>query len=117
MIQFTLKGKMLTKKNMYRRSRNGGMFKPDEVTAWEKDMYYQMKQARLPKTAGYYSITMQIYFKTAAGDLDGAITSLLDVFQIYGLIDNDAHVVEQHSFKLKDKKNPRAVIELVLLDK
>ena len=81
-------GPIPVKKNSYRRSSNGGMYKPQEILDFEDTVYKEILAQRPTRVIGNFTLKGSVTIKKQK-DLDGAITSILDVFQMAQLIEND----------------------------
>ena len=87
-----ISGEVPSKKNSYRFGSRG-IFKPPEVTEFEKMVADEILAQKARK---YLSgpLYVQIVIKTAStGDLDNKVTTLLDAIQYGVMIKNDRDVV------------------------
>lgn len=113
MYSIKLKGEVIGKKNNYRVTKTGGFYRDPKFANWEEDALWQIKSHRIPKLAGQYSVKIVLYYFRNR-DLDNCITSLLDVLQKSGVIDNDSNVISIQAVKVK-RKTGGADIDIELL--
>lgn len=55
----------------------------------------------------FFSLDIDVYFKSNQPDLDNALKVVLDCLQSCKAIKNDRYCIEIHARKFVDKKNPR----------
>lgn len=86
----TLRGPCPSKKNLYRRAKNGRMFLNDEVKARLDSLIIQARLqwgAQQPVTHPDMKVTF--YFSSGRPDRDNRLTAILDCLQEAGVILND----------------------------
>lgn len=76
------------KKNSYRVSRNGGMYKPEKIKQFESDVGKEVMLQKCMQIPGTFSVRGK-YFLSKGADLDNANTTLLDALELAGVIEND----------------------------
>lgn len=113
MIKLTLTGEVPTKKNNYRISKNGGFYKPKKITDWTEYALWEIKKQKIPKIAGKLTVRIIFYMKRDR-DIDNAITSIFDLLQESGVIDNDKNIFSIEAIKQKTNE-PKTEIQIDLL--
>ena len=100
-MRIILRGHIPAKKNLLRRSRNGGLFRDKEVSEQIDTLVLQAKaqwagKAPLDKP----ELTIQFVCIDQRGDLDNKLVTILDVLQQSGIIVNDnlKHLREFHIY-------------------
>ncbi len=116
MYSIRLKGEVIGKKNNYRVTKTGGFYRDPKFASWEEDVLWQIKSQRIPKLAGKFHLKVILNCKKDR-DLDNSITSICDILQKSGTIDNDKNIIQISAVKNSSKmvKQPGALIELELL--
>lgn len=89
----TIHGRIPTKKNKYRVSRHGGLFKPKDVTDFERMFGKEVAAQRIGIVRGPSRVEIDLFVGTNEQDLDGAVTTILDCLQQAQVIENDKDVV------------------------
>lgn len=89
----TIHGRIPTKKNRYRISRNGGFFKPKDVTDFERMFGKEVAAQRVGMVRGPFRISVELLVGEHEPDLDGAVTTILDCLQLCEVIANDKDAV------------------------
>ena len=95
----TIHGRIPTKKNKYRISKNGCFFKPKDVTEFETLFGKEVAAQRIGLVRGPCKVEIDLFVGTAEPDLDGAVTTILDCLQSTQVIENDKDVVIIHAQK------------------
>lgn len=95
----TIHGRIPTKKNKYRISSRGGLFKPKDVTDFERLFGQEVAAQRIGVVRGPCKVEIDLYVGTSEPDLDGAVTTILDCLQSAQVIENDKDVVILHAQK------------------
>ena len=113
MITFTLKGEVPSKKNNYRISKNGGLYKDEKVVFWEENAKADILEQHIPHLACKFLVHIILRFSRDR-DLDNAVTSILDLLQQAKVLDNDKNVMEILAKKERSKK-PGALVEIELI--
>lgn len=103
-LTFTLNGTVPSKKNAWRRGASGGVYLPGQIQADIDALVLLAKMERhkldLSTLAGaYIGVEAKFEVKRQNRDLDNAFTTLLDVLQKAGIIENDRLV---RQFKVED---------------
>lgn len=99
----TIPGEIPSKKNSYRTKRDGGMYKPKEITDFEEHVAEQVLVQKIKATeplgampgfpAGTMGIDIRITTKRMGiADLDNMATTILDTLQSSGVIKDDKHI-------------------------
>lgn len=104
MITFTLQGTVPSKKNAWRRTASGGVYLPDQIQADIDALVIlaisQRNKLDVASLKGYtLGVEVKFEVKRQNRDLDNAFTTLLDVLQKAGIIENDRLV---RAFKVED---------------
>tara|TARA_R100001463_G_scaffold26360_1_gene61806 strand:- start:1264 stop:1629 length:366 start_codon:yes stop_codon:yes gene_type:complete len=117
-IRFVVKGQCYSKANSRRLVQIGGkprFIKSKQALKYSEDFAWQCPQQEtlIPKEKDV-SVTITIYYQNRRPDLDESL--ILDLMQgrIY---ENDRSVKEKHIFHGIDKENPRAEIEVSVIDR
>ena len=105
-------GAIPSKSNSYRTSKTGGFYTNDKVKNYSKDFWVQCDVYRNKGINVPFSISVDVYFKTAKSDLDGCFKILLDCLQFCGAIMNDNLCYEISARKHIDSLNPRIVFNI-----
>ena len=82
--------------------------------AWKLAATWSLKAQRgtTPTITGPCDVSMVVYLKTAAGDVDNYIKASLDALQDAGILANDRQVQFVFATKDKDAKRPRVEITI-----
>lgn len=90
---FTLKGKIPSKKNLWKRSRNG-MYLDKDARADLDALLWQFKGQKRPAKplSGAIGVTFNFVQAMRRGDMDNKITAILDLLQKSEIIKNDKDV-------------------------
>jgi len=117
-IKFVVKGQCYSKANSRRLVSIGGkprFIKSKQALKYAEDFTWQCpKQETLIPKDKDVSVKMTIYYQNRRPDLDESL--ILDLMQ--GMIyENDRSVKEKHIFHGIDKENPRAEIEVNVIDR
>jgi Holliday junction resolvase RusA-like endonuclease len=91
-----LHGHCPTKKNNYRRSKHGGMYKPKEINALLGPLQLQIQAAWKLPPLNTAKLDMTFYVRDGRSDLDGKQTSIIDLLVNAGVIVNDSIAHIQH---------------------
>ena len=117
-IKFVVKGQCYSKANSRRLVSIGGkprFIKSTQALKYAEDFAWQCpkKETLIPKDKDV-SVKMTRYYQNRRPDLDESL--ILDLMQ--GMIyENDRSVKEKHIFHGIDKENPRAEIEVNVIDR
>jgi hypothetical protein len=89
-FQFKLQGHIPGKKNLLRRSKNGGMFRDEDISVQINLLTLQAKRqwigrARLDVPRAHF----MFYVMDQRSDLDNKLTTILDCLKAAGVIVND----------------------------
>lgn len=105
MIELRLTGPVPSKKNSYRRRKQGGLFLPDQVRADIDALIIQAQSQKhkqplhLIKGASRLRLYLEMRAAKPVQDLDNMHTTIQDVLQAAGVIENDrvirAYIVEE----------------------
>ena len=131
MISFTILGQPCSKANSRRLVQIAGrpaFIKSAEALAYERSALPQIPRAARQRLQGKLRLTAWIYYVSERPDLDASL--IRDVLQDRyaktkrgsrvlvqaGVYLNDRQVREEHYYHAIDKKNPRAEIEVELID-
>jgi len=101
MFRLTINGTIPVKKNRQRIGRNGGIYKPKEVTEYEELFGWEARLKRLEMVPGKFAISGTFRVKKTK-DLDGCLTTILDCLQKHGLIENDKYLAMIHDLEKID---------------
>lgn len=115
MIQ-TIYGKIPSKSNLYKTTRNGRFYKHSSVKEYEKSFYAQCDVYRNRMINGGFGIRLKAYMKNPIQDLDGVFKCLFDCLQFTGSIENDKYCLKIEAEKHIDKVNPRIEFELYKIE-
>jgi Holliday junction resolvase RusA-like endonuclease len=88
-MTLTLRGAIPCKKNSYRRSVNGRMYKTDEQAADIRALEWQAKAQWCDEPVTHPAITMRFYLPDMRRDRDNLATTVLDVLVNAGVLVND----------------------------
>lgn len=115
MFTLTILGRIPTKKNKYRIAKGGGLFKPKDVTDFEKMFAKEVAVQHIGFITGPVGIHITLVHKQPEPDLDGAITTVLDCLQNSGVYQNDKQVTEIEARKLPESPSlsARAIIRIL----
>lgn len=98
--------------NRYWRKFNNRMVLSKEADEYKLAVYWAIRERGIPTLlTGPVTVTVEVYRKRRAGDLDNKLKCLLDAIQGV-LIVNDSQVVELHAYLDDDPKNPRVELSL-----
>ena len=108
-------GQVPAKSNHYsiRAPKKGMPFtiKTPELKDWEKNFAAQVTaNAKNQQISNQVRITLRVWFRSQASDLDNAAKGILDGLQKASVIVNDNRVKELHMFKDVDPSRPRVEI-------
>jgi Holliday junction resolvase RusA-like endonuclease len=115
-VRLVLEGHVPSKKNLLRRSKNGGMFRNREVSKYIDAITLQAKAlwgGRAPLSKPRIEATF--YCKDQRGDLDNKWTTVQDCLVAAGVIENDnlKSLPGPITFGGVVDKNERVVVEIV----
>jgi Holliday junction resolvase RusA-like endonuclease len=115
----TIQGKIPSKSNSYKIITIAGhssLGKQKVLKEYEQSFFLQCP-LRGKNIAGYFKLSVDVYYENMRPDLDNCLKILLDCLQQCKAIKNDRQCVEIHARKLIDKNNPRVefIIEEVEL--
>ena len=88
-MKLTLKGFVPSKKNLLRRSKNGGMYRKADVVCQIDWLTLQAANQWIGKSVEYPVISMHFVCADYRRDLDNMGTTILDCLQKAGVIVND----------------------------
>lgn len=111
---FTIHGQPPSKSNCYRIIRIGGcsrLGKTKALTEYERAFFIQCP-LRGRDITQWFTLRVDVYFKTNAPDLDNAFKVIFDCLQGCKAIRNDRYCSEIHARKLIDKENPRIEVTI-----
>ena len=119
----TITGHIPVKKNSYRISRNGGVYKPESVTDYETTVAQDVLVQRIRNMdeAIAASDTFEVQFLFLIGgkmrDTDGLVTTVLDALQDAGVFTDDKCVNKitayRHYKKERKPKEEEARVTLI----
>jgi Holliday junction resolvase RusA-like endonuclease len=100
-LKFTLTGEMPSKKNNYKRGAHGRLYIPENVQGVLDDFLWQLKKHRQKKPfTGRISLYAIFYCKDPLKqDGDNMGTTLQDLLQKAGVIENDKFIMEWGGMK------------------
>lgn len=115
-IIFTLKGPVPSKKNAWRRG-SGNVYLPEQVQADIDALIWQAKAAKLrmdvtPLKGHRIRVSAHFTVTREKKDLDNVFTTLLDVLQKAGIIENDKLVRAFNVEETVAKGKESVVVEL-----
>lgn len=97
--------------NRYWRSYGGRVVVSADAKAYKAGVWMQAQQARLRPFSGPVAVYVHAYRPRKTGDLDNANKVLLDA--LCGIAyQDDAQIVELHSWRHDDAQNPRVEVEV-----
>jgi len=103
--------------SMYSQSRSGHRFKTQEAKDWEEEFMLKLLISRVkPLGKAKIEVFISYYFKDNRSDLGNRTKILIDALQKSRFIDNDNQVWALHEYKEIDKKNPRCVLQVDVLE-
>lgn len=108
--KFELKGEVQSKKNMYRISKNGGMFQDSKVLEWMTFCGWQLKSIKPPVFDAPVKMCVEFHIKRDK-DIDNCQNGLLDCLQYNGVLMNDRLVHEISAKKILTKE-PKIVVSI-----
>lgn len=88
-MELILSGQCPSKKNMYRRSKNGGMFLNREVVAQIDALILQARAQWGRGPIAHPDLEFTFYVKDRRGDRDNKLGTCMDVLQKAGVLLND----------------------------
>jgi len=103
MTNLILQSKIPSKKNSYRLSKAGGMYKPAKITEFEELVQMEVLVQKTQSVPGTFSLEGKFYLSKTA-DLDNATTTLLDCLEKAGVIENDKLLVHLDVWKIVQPK-------------
>jgi len=115
-LEFEVKGQLASKSNSRKIVKQEGslrIIKNSKARKFVEDFGWQYPKVKMPYT-GPLKLSCWVYYKDWRPDLDIAL--LKDCLQLYRMIDNDRQVIEEHSYRGLDKKNPRVRVRIEPLD-
>jgi len=86
------------------------MYKSSAMSQYERDFAKQW--VRTNTITGRFELSVSVYFRSNASDLDNALKAILDLLQKVGAIENDRNCAEIHAVKYIDRLNPRIELKL-----
>ena len=109
MFSFTLIGEVPSKKNAWKRGKNGNVYIAGDVSDKLSDL---MVQLRAHKNAcgitfplrGQMQVDIAIHEPKTTCDLDNQITSIFDLLQKTGVIYNDKEIVDIRAARVFSKE-------------
>ena len=90
MPTITLLGHCPTKKNAYMRSRNGRMYRRADIAAAIDALTLQAQSQWRCEPLAEATVRAKFYVRDGRGDLDGKLTTVLDILVKAGVIRNDS---------------------------
>lgn len=84
-----LEGHCPSKKNLYRRTKNGGLHLRRDTKAELDSLSWQARTQRPREPLVHPNMEVEFYVATQRGDRDGKLASLLDCLQQAEVIKND----------------------------
>ena len=97
--------------NRYWRNVNGRIVVSADAKAYKSGVWLQAQHAHLHPFAGPVAVYVHAYRPRKVGDLDNANKVLLDA--LCGIAyQDDAQIVELHSWRHDDAQNPRVEVEV-----
>lgn len=117
MIDLTLTGLVPSKKNAWRRGNGSKVYLPAQVQADIDALVFQAKALRhrlnIKEITGVrLSVVVVFHVPREHKDLDNCFTTLLDVLQKAGIIENDKLVREFHVRECITKEEPKTEIAI-----
>lgn len=116
--KFVVHGAVPSKANSYKIIDIGGhasLAKQPPLRRYERDFALQCP-LRGEDLQRRFRLDIDVYFASDRNDLDNALKAVLDCLQGCKAIRNDRLCVEIHARKLVDKRNPRCVMALILIE-
>ena len=111
----TIQGKIPSKSNSYKIITIAGhssLGKQKVLKEYEQSFFLQCP-LRGKNIAGYFKLSVDVYYENMRPDLDNCLKILLDCLQQCKAIKNDRQCTEIHARKLIDKTNPRIEFEII----
>ena len=113
MIEIEVEGKVPSKSNTYGIGR-GNFYKATVVDDYETTFFYQT--LNVPKSTfkpdEYLCIEYWFYVKNMGQDADNIEKTVNDCLQKCCIIHNDKKIIEHHTYKIPDRKNPRIKLKI-----
>lgn len=96
-INLVIRGEIPSKKNLLRTGK-GHVYKDPRTVSFEKDAYYQLQSQIKNKgiLKGRLSLSA-IFFQPRDKDIDNTLSTLFDVIEQSGLIENDKQIQHIHN--------------------
>lgn len=110
--EFVVRGILASKSNSRKIVTHGDVvriIKSAPARKFVEDFGWQAPKLKLPY-AGPIRLTCWVYYPNWRPDLEIAL--LKDCLQLYRVIDNDRQVIEEHTYRGLDKKNPRVKVRI-----
>lgn len=117
-IIFTLTGPVPSKKNAWKRGARGNVYLPDGIQADIDALIWQAKSAKLkvdlkPIAGARVRVSAHFTVPREHKDLDNVFTTLLDVLQKAGILENDKLVRAFNVDETIAPGDPKVEIEIV----
>ena len=107
MYKFTLIGQLPAKKNSWKMGKYGiYQSKTKEIDGFILQLKTQMVDRSALPLKGRCSLNLSLW-QSDRTDLDGQITTLADILQTAGIVENDRQIKHIVAEKFIDNKNPR----------
>lgn len=110
---FELKGQLPAKKNAWRLGQYGiYQSKNKEIDVFISQLLKQMKQYSGLPLKGSCRLSCELW-QSNRTDLDGQLTTLCDILQTSGIVENDRLIKDIRAKKNIDNKNPRIELKII----
>lgn len=116
MFTALLTGDMPSKKNAWKRTRTGSVYIDSGMRSQLDDFLWQLRGAkRVVSVPLRGPLSLSVTFTAGARkDLDNMTTTLMDLLQSAGIIENDRHITELHAKRIECPKKGEPYLELTL---
>lgn len=115
-LEFTIDGEVPSKKNSWKPRAGGGMYIPAGVQADIDALLWQLKPIRNKMSraiAGPIALRLEIVTRTKKQDTDNRHTTMQDVLQMAGIIENDNDVDEIYCRRdVSETSQPRVHVSI-----
>jgi len=111
-MKFTLTGQLPAKKNAWRMGKYGiYQSKQKEIDGFIFQLKVQAREYSSLPLKGECSLNLSLW-QSNRTDLDGQLTTVCDILENAGIVDNDRLIKHIIAEKVVDNKNPRIEIDI-----